>query len=98
MRPLDEVTPPTVTITLSGEYDIARADELRDAFLVPLGGAVWLTADMTDVTFVDSTGLGALITAHTLMAAQGVTVRMTEPTPAVRRVFEVTGVAKMFGL
>jgi anti-sigma B factor antagonist len=98
MEPLDQIAPAVVTIALSGEYDLARADELRDAFLVPLRGAQLLQADMAGVTFMDSTGLRTLVLTHNLMAERGVLFQVVNVTPTVLRVFEITGTAQMFGI
>jgi anti-anti-sigma factor len=98
VAPIDEVVPAIVTVTLDGEYDIARSQELRDAFLVPMHGAVCVVADMTAVTFIDSTALRTLIQAQLVLAERGVSVQLTHVRPAVLRVFQVTGTAMMFGL
>jgi anti-anti-sigma factor len=95
---LDGIASTSVTVTLTGEYDLARAEEMRDAFLIPLNGAVYLIADMAAVTFIDSTALRTLVREHTLMAERGVAVQVTNPGPAVCRVFDITGTAEMFGL
>ena len=55
-----------VVISLTGEVDSATAprlrDVVRDALGLPDAGPVVI--DMTEVTFLSSTGLGALVEAH----------------------------------
>ncbi|MHA6781475.1 STAS domain-containing protein [Pseudonocardia saturnea] len=55
-----------VVLTLSGEVDSATAPRLRaavlDALTVADGGPV--VVDMTEVAFLSSAGLGALVAAH----------------------------------
>ncbi len=87
-------------IALHGEIDLSTSPLLR-ATLVSLvdAGAQDLTVDMTDVTFVDSTGLGVLVGALQLLQArggEGLTVRGVGP--VVRRVFELTGLDAVFSV
>ena len=51
-----------VLIAVSGEIDLATVGGLRDALDRAAGTAVWI--DLTDVEFMDSTGLTALVAAH----------------------------------
>lgn len=55
-----------VVLTLTGEVDSATAPQLREAVLdaltTPDAGPV--VVDMTEVTFLSSAGLGALVEAH----------------------------------
>jgi anti-sigma B factor antagonist len=54
-----------VVITVSGEVDLASVGELRDALARAVKSrpaAVWL--DLSEVEFMDSTGLTTLVLAH----------------------------------
>jgi anti-anti-sigma factor len=48
--------------------------------------------DIANVTFCDSTGIGALVRAQAEAAEHGTVMQIANPNPAVRRVLEVTGV------
>lgn len=49
-------------VSVSGEIDLATAVQLRDAGLDALGvEPTHVVVDMSDVTFMDSTGLGVLV-------------------------------------
>jgi anti-sigma B factor antagonist len=87
-------------VALQGEIDLSTSPLLRST-LVSLvdAGARRLTVDMSDVTFVDSTGLGVLVGALQLLQGRGgdgLTVRGVGP--AVRRVFELTGLDAVFSV
>ena len=60
-------------LTVSGELDIATAPRVRAAVADLLGqGVRHVEVDLTDCTFIDSTGMGALLwAAHRLRAAGG---------------------------
>jgi anti-anti-sigma factor len=51
-------------------------------------GATTLTADFSDVRFIDSSGVGALLEGQRL----GVTLVIRNPAASVRRVLEIVGV------
>jgi anti-sigma B factor antagonist len=89
-----------VLATLAGELDLDRADDVRDslaqAALTP--GCHFLRVDVSGLDFIDSYGLGALVSARNSAAAQGVTLTLAEPSPPVRKAIEVTGLGHVFGL
>jgi anti-anti-sigma factor len=80
---------------LHGELDIATAPELVDmlARLRHHGHAV--TVDLAEVTFMDSTGLTTLMDAHKQARSNGWSFSVKRPSPPVRRVFELAGVARI---
>ena len=62
-----------VVLTVAGELDIATAPRLRTAVGDLMGqGVRHLEIDLGDCTFIDSSGIGALLwAAHRLKAAGG---------------------------
>jgi len=79
-----------VRLTLQGEIDLAARDDLDYAVDLALGDAHRLVLDMRDVSFLDSTGIGALARA----VRGGARVSLLNPRPSVRRVLELTGIDK----
>ena len=69
-------------INAAGFRDETRA-ALTDAIKV-------LDVDLSLTTFVDSSGLGALIALHKTMAMRGGAVRILKPAPAVQQILELT--------
>lgn len=61
------------TVRLTGEYDIARREELATLFQ-SVNGADPLLIDMTDVSYVDSTFLNELATLRLSDAARSITI------------------------
>jgi len=52
-------------LTLSGELDLASADQLEDAIRQAEEGDGWrIVVDLSDLEFMDSTGLGLLLKAQ----------------------------------
>jgi anti-sigma B factor antagonist len=83
-------------LEVTGEVDLSTADELRDAgtaALTPYGGTVRI--DLAGVTFMDSTGLAALIAVYQ-HAGDRHRVLVQNPRPNVQRLFEITGLDQIF--
>jgi len=90
----------TATVTVQGEIDFANADELadcvRDAVLE--GSPSTVQVDLQGASFIDSTGLGALIEGYRAASDASVRFVVTNPTATFRRVLVVTGLTDLFGL
>jgi anti-sigma B factor antagonist len=85
------------TVAAFGEIDVATAPELRaalDALIDSGTGAV--DVDMAGVTFIDSSGLGALIAALKRARQRDADITISNLTGATRRVFEITGLIEVF--
>ncbi len=80
-------------VELAGEYDLSRSAELSSIFgaLSADGPAV---IDMTNVTFVDSSFLYALVTLHSRFEAWGVT--LTGVQPPIRRILQRVAFQELF--
>jgi anti-sigma B factor antagonist len=86
-----------VCVVPSGELDVVTAPALRAALeeAVALGlGRIRVT--LREVTFLDSTALGAIVHGWRLAAEQGSVLRLTDASPALRRVLTVTGLDDLF--
>jgi len=88
------------TVELDGEIDAATVglmkQKIAEAISANPGGRV--TIDMTDVTFLDSTGLGALVSALRQARDGGGDITITNAAPNIRKVFDITGLAQVFEL
>jgi len=66
-----------VVVQLSGELDTYTVPEIRDAFdALSLGPGAVVVVDLSDVTFLDSSGLGAIFALHHRLAAVGGRLRL----------------------
>jgi anti-sigma B factor antagonist len=94
-----EVASPSVLhVALSGEFDIARTLELREAVLTPLADQAAVVVDLSGVTFFDSTSLRSLLEVRNALLARGTTITLTNPHRNIARLFRVTGTDALFGL
>lgn len=86
------------TLELNGEIDMAAAPALRHlADNLPLNELQRLTVDMREVRFMDSTGIGFLVSLRKRMPA-GSELAVINPAPTVARVLHITGLDAIVGL
>lgn len=91
------IGPGHVRLVLAGEIDLSSVDVLIRAQGEALAGAATrrlqgVVVDLDRVTFLDSTGIGALVGGFREAAAAGLTFRLENPHGAVVRVLDVSGV------
>ncbi len=87
------LTDEAAVIKLAGELDHAAADRLTDAFAaVERGRRAQLVLDLAKVTFVDSSGLSALIEIDRRACEHGQSIRTISPPQHVRAVFRLSGI------
>lgn len=80
-------------LAASGEIDIASVDALRDAAQHALAaGALELWIDLSEIEFMDSSGLRTLIDTRQAVLASGRHLIVICPPGPVRRVMEISGV------
>lgn len=82
----------------SGDLDVASADQLVSAASAVLGEGSALTLDLGGVTFMDSTGLGAVIKIRNHLVDRGGSLTLTAISPSVERVLVLVGMAEGFGV
>ena len=88
-----------VEILPSGEIDVENAYEIRDAIAGQLSHArpALIQLDMHRVTFIDSVGISALVSAFQIAAVSGVKLVVTRPSRFAHRQLWVTGLLGLFG-
>ena len=84
-------------VSVSGELDLATAPAVRTELEHVLRqGGEGLHVDMSDVRFVDSTGLGVLVWAWEQARAQRMDYLVLNPSATAVRVLEQSGLARIF--
>jgi anti-sigma B factor antagonist len=86
-------------VTVSGEIDLATQGQLRAVLNdLVVAGQVNLVLDLTGVSFLDSTGLGALIGTRRRVHAFHGSLTLVIPDESVMKVFTITGLEKVFAI
>lgn len=83
----------TTVVRVVGEVDVSNADELRQAVDAALGQTpADVRVDLSQVAYIDSTGIGVLVGAATRSREAGIPFSVAGPQPNVRRVLGLLGV------
>jgi anti-anti-sigma factor len=78
-------------VTVTGELDLATSCRLADALSSPADGTAVVILDLGDVTFIDATVLGVILSAHRRLCGAGCGLVLVPGPRAVQRLFEITG-------
>lgn len=80
-------------VSLHGELDLANADRVRDALVEVAGSTV--VVDLSDLSFLDSSGIAALLGARERILASGNGFELRGAQGMVRRVLDLTGLSDL---
>lgn len=80
-------------VLVDGEVDVSNADQLRDAIDARLeAGTARVVVDLSDVPYIDSTGIGVLVGAAHRAGEKNVRFEVARPQRNVARVLGLLGV------
>ncbi|HEY5384528.1 MAG TPA: STAS domain-containing protein [Acidimicrobiales bacterium] len=85
-------------VSLGGELDLSSAPALREL----LAGTFEddrqrrIVLDLTDLIYLDSTGLSIFVTAHKRAAATGMEFCLANPNPSIGQLFKITALDHFF--
>jgi anti-sigma B factor antagonist len=86
-------------LTVTGELDVYSSPQLRQALAELVdGGVTALVVDISPVDYLDSTGLGVLLSGMRRASVRDVELRVVCGDGRVRRTFEITGLTSVFSL
>lgn len=87
----------TLRVSEVKELGSANANAFRDWVRSSFSnGQRNIELDMSQATFIDSCGLGALIALHKTACAKHGALRLLSPQPAVRQILELTRMHRIF--
>ena len=82
--------PPWTVLSVGGDLDVVGAPDLRQAVVKEVaGGCRGLIIDLSELDFVDSFGLGAVVGALKRLRQRGGELALVCPSRRIRRVFEI---------
>ena len=82
-------------VAVAGEIDLATGEQFREAIDRALDQHGRVELDLRDTTFMDSTGLTALISAHHRLGRNRDAVVVHNPSRMVRRLLDISGVGEL---
>lgn len=87
-----------ITAYLSGDLDHHTAKEMRmniDKALTDKPGCKALEIDFSNVSFMDSSGIGLIMGRYKLMCLRGGRITVLNPPPYIARVMNLAGVNRL---
>jgi anti-anti-sigma factor len=82
-------------LRVSGEVAYSTCRLLQDALVPHVAPGNRIVLDFSEVTLLDSSGIGVILRAQVALADVGGTLVVRNPTPATLQVLEVTGLQEM---
>jgi anti-sigma B factor antagonist len=82
-------------VVVRGEVDLATAPALRAALDEAVKASGRVEVDLRDTSFMDSCGLHALAAVHTRLGQAHEALVIRDPSPEVRLVLEISGLAPL---
>ena len=95
LRPSENVA----VVDVEGEVDIYSAPQFKEVLLQGIEeGASRIIVDLAKVTFIDSTALGVLVSGAKRVRPQNGTLDIVCADDNITRIFEITGLDRIFGI
>jgi anti-sigma B factor antagonist len=86
-------------VAVRGDLDLHTAPELNEALTRAIDeGRSRLVVDLTETSYLDSSGLTALVMAHKRLRKFGGQLVVVNVDPSIGRTFEITGLHLLFPL
>ncbi|GAB6098984.1 anti-sigma F factor antagonist [Halanaerocella petrolearia] len=96
MQLLFEKVDNNLIVKLEGEFDLNTADYFKKEVGKKItAGNKRLILDLEGVEFIDSSGLGAILSKYKVLNKEGGYLVAVNLTPQVKRIFEVSGILKL---
>jgi len=83
-------------VKLSGEMDVGNAGAVSECLVNLVDAGADVVIDLSDLQFIDSTGLGVLVTAGGRARERGHRIRLRAPGQNVASTLSVTGLDRVF--
>jgi anti-sigma B factor antagonist len=85
-------------VVVSGEVDLSWSQDVRDALLKVLKLKQPTVVDLSQVSYIDSSGIAALVEGFKLAKEQSQPFALLQPAKSVRAVLELARLNKVFRL
>ena len=85
-------------VSLSGELDLSSAPSLRELLAGAFedDGPRRIVLDLSDLIYLDSTGLSIFVSAHKRATATGMEFCLANPNPSIGQLFKITALDHFF--
>ncbi len=99
MIDVSQPSPGLYVVALVGEMDIANSSEFTSR-IAALGatGADRVVVDLSALSFLDSSGINALVSAAKALEADGGEVTLAAPSAHIRQVFDIVNLSEVVAI
>jgi anti-sigma B factor antagonist len=87
----------TTTIRGTGKITAATADYFQSTIRGVIPVSKYLVLDLTEVEYIDSSGLGALVSVYLAAGHARCKLELANPKPRVRDLLKITKLSTIFG-
>jgi anti-anti-sigma factor len=84
-----------VVLAVRGDIDVESAPRLWQEIEPQLDTTRHMIVDLSQVSFIDSTGVGTIIRAVNALRDRGQRLTLRSPTPMTKTVFETVGLSRV---
>ncbi len=91
-----EKTPERIIVRGVGRITAETEADFQDTIRNLIPQTKRLVLDLTGVDFVDSSGLGALVSLHMHASRSGCLIEIANPRPRIRDLFKITKLSNVF--
>ncbi len=83
-------------IFVSGEIDLSNSGEVRKTVLGALNGASVVTVNLANVSYIDSSGIAALVEGLQLATSKNKEFTLNQPSKQVKSILELARLDQVF--
>ncbi len=83
-------------VSLEGDIDFLVYPELKKQLLKLIeSGKINMIINLDKVNYIDSSGLGAITSAHLKVTSMGGNIKIVSPNADINKIFDITGLSKV---
>lgn len=83
-------------VSLEGDIDFLVYPELKKQLLKLIeSGKINMIINLEKVNYIDSSGLGAITSAHLKVTSMGGNIKIVSPSTDINKIFDITGLSKV---
>jgi anti-sigma B factor antagonist len=83
-------------ISIKGRLVVSTTEEFKNALAEAIASELWIVLDLSEMSYIDSSGLGAMVFAQQKLSEKGGELRLAALQPKPRIVFDITKVYRIF--
>jgi anti-sigma B factor antagonist len=96
MEIITEKIDTVLKMSIKGRLVVSTTEEFKSALADAIAENHWIVLDLTEMSYIDSSGLGVMVFAQQKLSEKGGELRLAGLQPKPRIVFDITKVYRIF--